>query len=164
MCQDTLAEWLRRRPAKPLGFARVGSNPTGVVIFLHSRFQITQNWLKFWTQKIWKNTVFPVKNILVLQGQFSHVATSRLKWISSPNKLGFFSTYGIGQKKTKKSFLESLEPAEKIQFWRWKTVFSTKVGSNPNFCQKNHFGHFLVLFFFAATKIFFGQKINLVTF
>ena len=28
---DTLAEWLRRRPAKPLGFARVGSNPTGVV-------------------------------------------------------------------------------------------------------------------------------------
>jgi hypothetical protein len=33
MCQDTLAEWLRRRPAKPLGFARVGSNPTGVVTF-----------------------------------------------------------------------------------------------------------------------------------
>ena len=31
---DTVAEWLRRRPAKPLGFARVGSNPTGVVIFL----------------------------------------------------------------------------------------------------------------------------------
>ena len=26
----TLAEWLRRRPAKPLGYARVGSNPTGV--------------------------------------------------------------------------------------------------------------------------------------
>ena len=31
--KDTLAEWLRRRPAKPLGFARVGSNPTGVVTF-----------------------------------------------------------------------------------------------------------------------------------
>ena len=29
--QDTLAEWLRRRPAKPVGSARVGSNPTGVV-------------------------------------------------------------------------------------------------------------------------------------
>ena len=28
---DTLAEWLRRRPAKPLGFAREGSNPSGVV-------------------------------------------------------------------------------------------------------------------------------------
>ena len=27
---DTLAEWLRRRPAKPVGSARVGSNPTGV--------------------------------------------------------------------------------------------------------------------------------------
>ena len=31
MCQDTLAEWLRRRPAKPLGSARAGSNPAGVV-------------------------------------------------------------------------------------------------------------------------------------
>ena len=30
---DTLAEWLRRRPAKPLGFARESSNPSGVVFF-----------------------------------------------------------------------------------------------------------------------------------
>ena len=29
--RDTLAEWLRRRPAKPMGSPRVGSNPTGVV-------------------------------------------------------------------------------------------------------------------------------------
>ena len=29
-CRDTLAEWLRRRPAKPMGSPRVGSNPTGV--------------------------------------------------------------------------------------------------------------------------------------
>ena len=28
--RDTLAEWLRRRPAKPMGSPRVGSNPTGV--------------------------------------------------------------------------------------------------------------------------------------
>lgn len=28
--KDTLAEWLRRRPAKPMGSPRVGSNPTGV--------------------------------------------------------------------------------------------------------------------------------------
>ena len=28
---DTLAERLRRRPAKPTGSPRVGSNPTGVV-------------------------------------------------------------------------------------------------------------------------------------
>ena len=27
---DTLAEWLRRQPAKPMGSPRVGSNPTGV--------------------------------------------------------------------------------------------------------------------------------------
>ena len=30
MQKDTLAERLRRRPAKPMGSARVGSNPTGV--------------------------------------------------------------------------------------------------------------------------------------
>ena len=27
---DTLAEWLRRQPAKLMGFARTGSNPVGV--------------------------------------------------------------------------------------------------------------------------------------
>ena len=27
MARDTLAEWLRRRPAKPMGSPRVGSNP-----------------------------------------------------------------------------------------------------------------------------------------
>ena len=30
---DTLAERLRRRPAKPMGSPRMGSNPTGVVSF-----------------------------------------------------------------------------------------------------------------------------------
>ena len=30
MSVDTLAEQLRRRPAKPMGSPRVGSNPTGV--------------------------------------------------------------------------------------------------------------------------------------
>ena len=30
--KDTLAERLRRRPAKPMGSPRVGSNPTGVVL------------------------------------------------------------------------------------------------------------------------------------
>ena len=30
---DNVAEWLRRQPAKLMGFARVGSNPT-VVVFL----------------------------------------------------------------------------------------------------------------------------------
>ena len=33
---DTLAEWLRRRPAKPMGSPRVGSNPTGVVFYFLS--------------------------------------------------------------------------------------------------------------------------------
>ena len=32
---DTVAEWLRRRPAKPMFSARVGSNPIGVVLFLN---------------------------------------------------------------------------------------------------------------------------------
>ena len=29
---DSVAEWLRRLPAKQLGYARAGSNPAGVVI------------------------------------------------------------------------------------------------------------------------------------
>ena len=31
---DTLAEWLRRQPAKLLGSARAGSNPAGVVYYI----------------------------------------------------------------------------------------------------------------------------------
>ena len=30
-----MAEWLRRQPAKLMGFARVGSNPTVVVFLVH---------------------------------------------------------------------------------------------------------------------------------
>ena len=30
-CQDTLAEWLTRGPAKAVSFGRAGSNPAGVV-------------------------------------------------------------------------------------------------------------------------------------
>ena len=39
---DTLAEWLRRRPAKPMGSPRVGSNPTGVAS-LHCEKRTTKN-------------------------------------------------------------------------------------------------------------------------
>ena len=35
---DTLAERLRRRPAKPMGSPRVGSNPTGVVSISRGAF------------------------------------------------------------------------------------------------------------------------------
>ena len=41
VCKDTVAEWLRRWTRNPLGSARVGSNPTGVV-FLWDEFQILQ--------------------------------------------------------------------------------------------------------------------------
>ena len=34
---DTLAEWLRRRPAEPMGSPCVGSNPTGVVSLCYPR-------------------------------------------------------------------------------------------------------------------------------
>ena len=34
---DNMAEWLRRQPAKLMGFARVGSNPTVVVYFFCPR-------------------------------------------------------------------------------------------------------------------------------
>ena len=35
--KDTLAERLRRRPAKPMGSPRVGSNPTGVVFIFFAQ-------------------------------------------------------------------------------------------------------------------------------
>ena len=38
--KDTLAERLRRRPAKPMGSPRVGSNPTGVVLEMESQAPI----------------------------------------------------------------------------------------------------------------------------
>ena len=34
--KDTLAEWLRRRPAKPMGSPRVGSTPTGVALISYT--------------------------------------------------------------------------------------------------------------------------------
>ena len=34
LANDNVAEWLRRQPAKLMGFARVGSNPTVVALFL----------------------------------------------------------------------------------------------------------------------------------
>ena len=39
--EDTLAERLRRRPAKPMGSPRVGSNPTGVV-FINSESKVSE--------------------------------------------------------------------------------------------------------------------------
>ena len=35
--KDTLAERLRRQPAKPMGSPRVGSNPTGVVFIIPAK-------------------------------------------------------------------------------------------------------------------------------
>ena len=37
--RDTVAEWLRRWTRNPLGSARVGSNPTGVVFITSFKFQ-----------------------------------------------------------------------------------------------------------------------------
>ena len=43
--KDTLAERLRRRPAKPMGSPRVGSNPTGVVFDAVLLHMINTMWL-----------------------------------------------------------------------------------------------------------------------
>ena len=39
---DTLAEWLRRRPAKPMGSTRAGSNPAGVAFSCCCRSGVTR--------------------------------------------------------------------------------------------------------------------------
>ena len=41
---DTVAEWLRRRPAKPMCSARVGSNPIGVEDFCEFPKNVDLNW------------------------------------------------------------------------------------------------------------------------
>ena len=38
--KDTLAERLRRRPAKPMGSPRVGSNPTGAALNLQAGHEL----------------------------------------------------------------------------------------------------------------------------
>ena len=43
---DTLAEWLRRWPAKPLGSARASSNLVGVVCI---NLVLWCSWLSLWT-------------------------------------------------------------------------------------------------------------------
>ena len=47
--KDTLAERLRRRPAKPMGSPRVGSNPTGVVLagihWAHTQQPFVPTWI-----------------------------------------------------------------------------------------------------------------------
>ena len=65
--RDAVAEWLRRRPAKPLGFAREGSNPSGVVLFksvlfsetgcllplvlmLDCPFEVSHDWVAEWSK------------------------------------------------------------------------------------------------------------------
>ena len=46
--QDTLAEWLRRRPAKPMGSPCVGSNPTGVDLLQSSCERISNGGAQSW--------------------------------------------------------------------------------------------------------------------
>ena len=50
-CVDNVAEWLRRQPAKLMGFARVGSNPTVVVLFFGRIFFSTLHFFSGVTKK-----------------------------------------------------------------------------------------------------------------
>ena len=43
---DTVAEWLRRRPAKPMCSARVGSNTIGVECFLNVHLKLSRPTLR----------------------------------------------------------------------------------------------------------------------
>ena len=45
---DTLAEWLRRRPAKPMGSPCVGSNPTGVAFAAYNIRRQTKQGHRRW--------------------------------------------------------------------------------------------------------------------
>ena len=70
---DTLAEWLRRRPAKPLGFAREGSNPSGVV-FLPSLTELLSivDWDDPTERKFWRHFLSHLTKWIVLRGLGHH--------------------------------------------------------------------------------------------
>lgn len=53
---DTLAERLRRRPAKPMGSPRVGSNPTGVVL-IPRQAQVRVTCAPGFSCTRWRNTL-----------------------------------------------------------------------------------------------------------
>ena len=55
---DNVAEWLRRQPAKLMGFARVGSNPTVVVFFLGRRWVVPTNFYATGTIEIFRTSLF----------------------------------------------------------------------------------------------------------
>ena len=61
--RDTVAEWLRRWTRNPLGSARVGSNPTGVVFYFVFRF----NWIEacFSEVKAWFEVLLDINCALI---------------------------------------------------------------------------------------------------
>ena len=54
--RDTLAEWLRRTPAKCVGIPSAGSNPAGVELFAVARRAVRKRFQRTW------NFVFCLKN------------------------------------------------------------------------------------------------------
>ena len=62
LSSDTLAEWLRRRPAKPMGSPRAGSNPAGVALEIRSSLSSVKR-----TRIVckWRANATPHKNLSV---------------------------------------------------------------------------------------------------
>ena len=72
-----MTEWLRRQPAKLMGFARVGSNPTVVASFCPTKIVHAQHLLRFdWFLCCWSKTAlfsekWPPKTPGFFWGRFS---------------------------------------------------------------------------------------------
>ena len=82
--QDTLAEWLRRRPAKPMCSARVGSNPTGVVYILFFRvYMFTDVQCSIYVC-IYINVYTCVFDLLWCARQYALVASMNQPWTRRP--------------------------------------------------------------------------------
>ena len=79
--KDTLAEWLRRRPAKPVGSAREGSNPSGVVVLYFERNP----------EKRWSELLTLVRN--TFRGDLAQMVERSLSMREALGSMPRFSSY-----------------------------------------------------------------------
>ena len=149
---DTLAGRLRRRPAKPMGSPRVGSNPTGVVLVLPVLPRCGSSMCGHTTSMLWvvmldvghraahtqcqrhgRYIVWPAITIKsAAYGLLGRARTLRAKYTHSvgANDAAFKLTYIEGAKDTL---------AERLRRRPAKPMGSPRVGSNPTgvvFAQK----------------------------